>query len=116
MNNGAFDTLNQRTIEGVSRRRSLLALGATGIATLTGQFTAEGKKKGGKNKNKNKVPRVPLICPSPPEDPCPGQAEQCVTIVSLACEGSTTCQAQVDCCSFLRTCDANGFFACLAAT
>jgi hypothetical protein len=113
MNVRAIDTLNQHTVARRSHRRSLLALGSAGLVAVAGQFTAEGKKKGAKNKNKAR--RAPRICPAPPDNPCPAEAEQCATITALFCEGSTTCQQQVDCCSFLQTCDANGYFACLAA-
>ena len=75
------------------------------------------KKKGGKKKGRKKkrVPPAPLVCP-PPDDPCPAQAEQCASTLSLSCQGSTACAKQIDCCAFLQTCDANGFFACLATS
>jgi hypothetical protein len=116
MDNRSFDILTRNAAGGVSRRRTLLTLGAAGLAALVGPFAAnakKGKKKKKKNSNTNDVP-APLECPPPPVNRCPAQADSCTTILGSQCGGDPSCTDTVACCSLLETCDASSFWACLA--
>ena len=98
MNNGSFDAL--------TRRASIVTLGAAGLAaTLGGSFTADAKKKGGKNKKKK-------TC----TNPCPAQVASCTTALTNICAGDPGCQDSIACCSSLGTCDVSGFLACVIAS
>jgi hypothetical protein len=44
--------MNSPVLKALSRRASLMALGATGLAALASPVTAEAKKKHGKNNGK----------------------------------------------------------------
>lgn len=102
MDDGSFDAL--------TRRASLLSLGAVGLAAaLASPFTADAKKKGGKNKNKKKK------CPDCP-DLCTPQVAQCTTAITTLCAGEPTCLDSALCCPTLASCDFSGFFACLVAS
>ena len=99
MDDGSFDAL--------TRRASLLSLGAAVLAAaLASPFTADAKKKGGKNKNKKKK------CP----DLCTPQVAQCTTAITTLCAGEPTCLDSALCCPSLASCDFSGFFACLVAS
>jgi hypothetical protein len=116
MDNHSFDSLIRHAAGGVSRRTTLMTLGAAGLAALVGPFAADAKK-GGKKKRKNKSTNIapaPLECPPAPVNRCPAQADSCTTIFGAQCGGDPSCTATVACCSLLETCDASSFWACLA--
>jgi hypothetical protein len=98
------DVITQRAADGITRRGSLMTLGAAGLAAIVGgSATADAKK----NKKKNKKKKQ--------EDPfklCAPQVEQCQTTVT-ALEGNA---AQIQCCDAFATCEASQFFLCLIAT
>jgi len=109
----SFDTIIRDATAGVSRRTSLMSLGAVGLlAALAGQVPAEAaqvtaEKKSHKNKKKK--------CP-PPVDQCAPQAEECTALLGALCAGQAECQDSVACCSFLGTCRASAFVSCLLAS
>jgi hypothetical protein len=107
MDDQAFDSLTRRTAEAVSRRGSMLTLGAAALAAgFAGTGVTKAKKKNKKNKNK-----------------CPGQVEECRTGLANVCaqffdnEGSgfslDECITEFGpCCEFLQGCDAAAGFQC----
>ena len=106
MDHQSFDSLTCLAAEGISNRRSLLMLGAAGIAAaFAAPFTADAKHKGGKKKHKKKCPPAP--------DLCAPQVGPCTDFLTIACNGDPSCQDSLACCSELSTCDFSGFFACL---
>ena len=119
MNDRSFETITRNAAGGISGRRSLITLGAAGLAAgLASPFAAEAKKasplaaegkKGGKHKRKDKKQK----CPPAAVDRCPGQVETCTATLTAVCGGNPECQDAVACCPHLRTCDASGYFACL---
>ena len=114
MDNRSFDSLTRRAARGVSRRTTLMTLGAAGLAALVGPFAVDAKKKGGKKKKNQNIPiaPAPLECPPPPVNRCPAQAASCTAILGTQCGGDPTCADTVACCSLLETCDASSFWAC----
>jgi len=118
VNDRSFDTIVRDATAGVSRRRSLFALGGAGVvAALASPFAADAKKansvaaegkKRGKHKKKTKT--------QPPPDLCAPQAEECTALVTNLCGGNLECQDSIDCCSFLGTCRASAFIACFVAS
>jgi hypothetical protein len=116
LNDYDFDGFARRAAAEVSRRASLAALGTTGLAAvLAGPFTAEAKKGRKKDKKKKKCPEC-LECPAPVQatDLCPTQVAPCTAIMTIDCGKQPICPDLIACCSFLGTCDVNGFFVCLA--
>ena len=112
MNDVFFDALTRRSAPrgpaagGVSRRASIMTLGTAGLAAALGSpFTADAKKKGGKNKKKKKC-----------RDRCKPQVGQCTTAIAGLCAGDPTCLDSALCCPILGSCDFSGFFACLVAS
>ena len=114
MNDRSFDSLSRQTAGGISRRTSLLSLGAAGLmAALASPFTADAAqvsadKKGHKKKKKTKT--------QPPPDLCAPQVEECTALLTNLCGGLAECQDSIACCSFLGTCRASAFIACFVAS
>ena len=113
MKDRSFDAM-ARDAASVSRRRSLMTLGAAGLlavragpvaadAKKASAVTAEGKK-GHKKKKKNKQPAP---------DRCAPQVEPCNNFITTVCAGDPDCLDALQCCSHLATCDAGGFFSCV---
>jgi hypothetical protein len=127
MNTIAFDRLTRTAAAGVTPRRSLLTLGAAGVAAaLAAPYTVDAKKKKGKKKKQQQSP-VPALVPAPAPAPapvpvpapdrCAPQVAECTTTVanSICPDPSLPrCQRAAACCSHLGTCEFNQFFACLA--
>ena len=108
MDHVAFDALTRDAVGGVSRRRSLLMLGAAGVAaTFAVPFAANAKKKGKKKHKSQKR------CP-PPVDLCAPQVGPCTDFLTILCSGDPSCLDSLACCSELGTCDVGGFLSCLA--
>jgi len=119
MDNRSFDSLTRQAVGGFSRRTTLMTLGAAGLAALVGPFAANAKKGKKKKKNQNTtvVPApAPLECPPAPVNRCPAQAESCTAILAGQCGGDPSCTDQGACCSFLETCDASSYWACLVTS
>lgn len=82
-------------ISGVSRRASLLSLGALGLSALTPRHSAAKKKANSR---------------------CKKQVGQCQTSITTICNGSN-CPAAIACCDLLSGCNFTAFAACaIAAT
>ena len=108
MDHGVFDALTRQTAGGVSRRESIIALGAAGLmAAFAGPLTADAKNK--KKKKKQAAKR----CPTAP-DLCAPQVGPCTDFLTLLCSGDPSCLDSLACCSELGTCDVGGFLSCLA--
>jgi hypothetical protein len=101
------DSLSRHTA-GISRRGSLMSLGAAGIVALASSVTAEARKSGKKNRKQCKSKTT-----QQEEDRCPGQVEPCVEFITAFCTGDPECLGQTSCCSLLNTCDVNTFLVCL---
>src|SRR5215211_3207300 len=68
MDDRSFDSLTRQAAGGVSRRGSLITLGAAGLAaTLSAPFAVEASKKHGRKKKRQQSP--------PPPDRCTPQVE-----------------------------------------
>ncbi len=108
MSEQPFDALTHSAVGDISRRASLLAIGATGLATLlSGSLTATAKKnKNKKKKDKNKAQQRA-------EQECAEQVAQCQSI--LASIGGIPVN-QLTCCNFLGTCDFPQFSLCFFGT
>ena len=114
----SFDALT-RTSAGVSRRHSVMTLGAAGLAALLAvPIAAEAKHKGGKKKKKQKPAPPPPVSPAPAPAPdlCAAQVEECSALLSNICGGIPECQDTVDCCSFFGTCEAGAFLTCFVVS
>lgn len=99
MNDRSRDRMAERAARGVSRRGSLLALGAAGLAgAFAGAEVDTAKAKHNKNR-------------------CKKQTEQCISVFTPGCNGKPDCLATVDrCCPIIGRCDFNGFFDCVEAS
>lgn len=96
--------MDEASFDALTRRASLVTLGTAGLAAaLGGSFTADAKKKRGKNKKKS-------------PDRCASQVAQCTTSITAFCSGEPTCLDSVACCPILENCDFTGFFTCLVAS
>jgi hypothetical protein len=104
MSEQPFDALTRRALGDVSRRASLLVIGATGLAALlSGSLTAAAKKhKHKKKKNKQKGQQQA-------EQECEAQVAQCQSILNSI--GGIPVN-QLTCCEFLGTCDFPSFSLC----
>jgi hypothetical protein len=110
-----FDDLTRRAGEAVSRRASLLMLGAAGLAAFVQPIGAAAKN----SKNNKKTKKAIQECKNELAECttqatlCSSQADQCTTFVSAVCTGDPGCAAITACCSFLGRCDVGAFFVCL---
>ena len=102
MDNSVFDAL--------TRRSSLAALGATGLAAAFAGRRAAGAK----NKSKKKLKKKQL-------QQCQTQVGQCQAIFTANCEASSPTPEELQecldtffpCCDPLGTCSFNSFYSCL---
>jgi hypothetical protein len=97
-----------RHAAGISRRASLMSLGAAGIVALANPLTGEARKSGKKNRKKCKSKTS-----QQEEDRCPGQVEPCTDFLDTFCGGRPECLDHSACCAFLETCEVNTFLTCL---
>jgi hypothetical protein len=105
MNEQIFDSLAQHAARGISRRASILTLGATGIATaLSAPSIADAKKKMKCKKD---------TC-SGFEEICAPLVEECIDTVAAICPPNTDCSRLSNCCEDFETCDVGAFVRCLA--
>ena len=108
MNTVSFDSLTRNAAGGGTPRRSLLTLGAAGVAAaLTAPLTVDAKKKRRKKKKQQSPPPAP--------DRCLPQVAECTTsVTNIFCKSQPEkCPALTACCSNLGTCEASQFFSCL---
>ncbi len=107
MSEQPFAALTRRAVGDVSRRASLLAIGATGLVTiLGGSLTATAKKNKNKKKDKKKAQQRA-------EQECEEQVAQCQSILTSI--GGIPVN-QLTCCEFLGTCDFSQFSLCFFGT
>lgn len=90
--------MHERTFDSLSRRASLTALGAAGIAGLLAHAPAAEGKQSTSKKAKQR---------------CKKQVEPCLSIFGANCGGDAECLDRVQrCCPLLGTCDFPAFAAC----
>jgi len=91
--------MNDVSFDALSRRASLVALGAAGLAAAFAAPIADAK-----NTTKKKARKK-----------CKKQVGQCLVFLEGRCAGDPACIANsVRCCPFLGNCDVIGFFACFS--
>ena len=91
--------MQARTFDRVTRRASLLALGAAGLA---GVFARTATEPAAAKKKQNHA--------------CKKQTDQCVAVFTPGCAGDPACLATLDlCCPIIGRCDFNGLFDCFEA-
>jgi hypothetical protein len=124
MKEHTFDAMARRGARQVSRRTSLAALSAAGLAALAAPLPADAKKNNDNNckKDKQRCNQDLEACSAQAADCsaqaalCAAQVEQCTTFLTAQCGGNPDCLDSVACCSVLTNCDFNTFFACLIGT
>jgi hypothetical protein len=90
--------MTQQTFDTLTRRASMLTLGA-GLAALAGPLAASAKNKSGKKARKK----------------CKKQVGQCRDAITEQCSGNPDCaDPQLPCCDSLGSCNFQGFVDCLA--
>lgn len=92
--------LSRTSMTRLSRRASLVTLGAASLSSAIPPLAARDKKKKKSDVNKR----------------CKPQVDQCEAIFNIFCNGNLECLAGIRCCESLSTCDFNGFATCLDAT
>ena len=106
MNEPIVDAIVRRAAGNVSRRASLLTIGATGLTTmLGGSLTAVAKNNKQKNKKKKDKKKAQQLA----EQECADQVAQCRSILTSI--GGIPVN-QLTCCEFLGTCDFPQFSLC----
>jgi hypothetical protein len=111
MSEQPFDALTRRAEGEVSRRASLLAIGATGLAAMLGgslTATAKNNKNNKRNKKKDKNKTQQRA-----EQECEEQVAQCQSILTAI--GGIPVN-QLTCCEFLGACDFPQFSLCFFGT
>jgi hypothetical protein len=100
MSTSAFDALTREAAVGVSRRGSLLTMGAAALAaSMANAGVSEAKKKKGKDSKKKEKQR------------CSKDAAACKPTLASICELTPAeCAAAQTCCD---ECSADGFLTCL---
>jgi hypothetical protein len=89
--------MNNATFDALSRRASLVTLGAAGLAALADPVVADAKNTAKKKARKK----------------CQQQVGQCTAFLAEQCDGDPSCLAVTACCPSLGNCDVAAFFACL---
>ena len=97
------DAAALRPADTASRRGSFGLLSGAMLAVLAAPLSAQARNGNGNGAGKKANKR------------CKRQVDGCRTAVLALCGGSPTCVAGAACCSSLGTCNADGFFACVAA-
>jgi predicted transporter len=116
MTSSYVDTVSNRNISNLSRRRSFTTLGVAGLATVLvrpGVATAKkNHKHKSRDKSKNRCQQQLETCTAQGAH-CAGQVEECSTLVSAFCGSDPECTQVVACCEFLSICDTTGFLNCI---
>lgn len=98
MHDQVLGTLARRANDAISRRTSLLTLGAIPLATLAQSTrTATGKKNNKKLKKKK----------------CKKQVGQCTDFLTAACLNDPVCESAITCCGLFANCDAAAALPCI---
>lgn len=122
MNERTFDALTRRGAAGISRRTSLLTLGALGLATLAHPAPSDAAKNTKKRKRRKKSAareqeittcQEALAECSSGAARCADQVGPCSTFLTASCAGKPNCIGQAACCPLLERCDVEGFLGCL---
>lgn len=119
MSEHQFDTFTRGAGSGLSRRSSLLSLGAIGLAAIAAPVSVSAKK----NRKKRKKNKVAPACPPLTEDcsdeigqTCTRQKDECNAFFLSLCreEGAPEdCAAATEaCCELLGTCQAGAYIEC----
>jgi hypothetical protein len=99
--------MNDLTFDHLTRRASLTALGAAGVAGLLGHVPGTSAKESASKKAKKKA-----------QQKCKSQVDQCIGSANVLCEdGDEECRGKVRaCCPKLEDCNFTAFFACARAS
>ncbi len=99
--------MNDLTFDHLTRRVSLAALGAAGVAGLLGQAPATSARQSASKKAKKKAQKK-----------CQNQVDQCTGSANLLCEdGDEDCRLSlIACCPELEDCNFTAFFGCAIAS
>jgi hypothetical protein len=106
--------MDARSFDAITRRASLLTLGAAGLAALGLSSSTDARKrngngkrnnngKNGKNRKQNKG-KINARCKK--------QVGECEAFLTPQCEVEN-CAEIIACCAFLGQCNVDGFFTCL---
>jgi hypothetical protein len=93
--------MNDLTFDHLTRRASLAALGAAGVAGLFGQATTTSGKQSASKKAKKKAQKK-----------CENQVDQCVANASVLCDNEDCRVNLLTCCPQLGDCNFTDFFTC----
>lgn len=99
--------MDTRTFDAMTRRASLLTLGAAGLATLGSLWrplAAGARKRNGKKAKKENKKF---------DQRCKKQVGPCESVLTANCNGDPGCLRGVPCCSFFGKCDGVGFVTCV---
>jgi hypothetical protein len=92
--------MDHHAFAALTRRASLLSLGAAGVGALAGHLAVDAKKK-----NRSKIKKKA-------RQKCQNQAGQCLAFLSVSCGNDTSCVVSAQlCCPLVGNCDFGGFVA-----
>ncbi len=99
--------MNEFTFDHLTRRASLTALGAAGVAGLLGHVPTTSAKESASKKARKKA-----------QQKCKSQVDDCIGSANLLCgEGDEECGGNVRaCCPQLEDCNFTAFVACARAS
>lgn len=103
-----------RHAAGISRRGSLLSLGAAGMAALAHSVAGEAKNKNKKKSGKKDRKKCKNKTSQQEADRCLEQVQPCADFITALCAGDPECLGQTSCCAFLGSCEAFTFLTCIA--
>ena len=111
--------MDAHSFDAITRRASLLTLGAAGLAALGLSSATDARKrngnngKNGKNGNNRKNRKSRKQDNAKINARCKKQVGECEAFLTPECE-LENCAEVIACCSFFGRCDFDGFFTCLA--
>lgn len=91
----------------LTRRASLMALGATGLAAFVSPIPTNASNKKRKRKGNRRNGDAGKLCKK--------QVEACAAFIREACGLDDGCVDEIDCCSILASCSFDGFLFCFDA-
>jgi hypothetical protein len=113
VNENDFDGMARRAAGQISRRGSLMTLGAAALTGLASPLAAWAKKSKSGKKAKRQCQQQLTDCNTQASQ-CADQEQQCTTFLEINCPSNLPgCLAQAACCASLRNCDISGFLTCL---
>jgi hypothetical protein len=98
--------MNHDHFDALTRRASLLALGAAGLAAFVSP-TSNARDKRKRRKKKRKNDDATKLCQK--------QVEACASFIRDNCGGEDGCVDEIDCCPILANCSFDGFLFCFDA-